>query len=134
MGDRLRDLGQRGGSAHERLLTAAIAGEAALARPLFGYGPDAFLPAFRAHRSDAYAETFGPVHTLNNAHSWPLQYAATLGLPGAALLVAAIVAALWRSRRLPIYAESELTGHSAGSQRLDRVFWVRSPTCSSASR
>jgi len=99
LAQRLADIGARGGSADERVLAAGSAWNAALARPAFGYGPDTFLPTFRAHRTDGYVVVFGPTAIINNAHSWPVQYAATLGFVGALLLVASVVAALWRSRR-----------------------------------
>jgi tetratricopeptide (TPR) repeat protein len=59
-------------------------------------------------RQDQYAASFGEAATVNNAHSWPLQYLATLGVPGATLLFAALVMALIRGRpRLPVGAAPE---------------------------
>ncbi|NTU71311.1 MAG: O-antigen ligase family protein [Coriobacteriia bacterium] len=97
-------------SAGERVLTARIALDAAATRPVFGYGPDAFLPAFRLHRTEAYVDEFGVGATSSNAHSWPLQYAATVGFVGALLLVTAIVLGLVRSRRYMSSASTNASG------------------------
>ncbi|MBF4510341.1 MAG: O-antigen ligase family protein [Aeromicrobium sp.] len=86
------------GSASERSLLIGVSAAAVAERPVLGHGPDAFLPAFRAHRSDAYVEAFGAEATVNNAHSWPLQYAVTLGVPGALLLLAVVASGLWSGR------------------------------------
>ena len=56
-----------------------------LSKPLFGYGPATFLAAFRLHRPASISRQFGSNFTMNNAHSWPFQYAATLGVMGAVL-------------------------------------------------
>lgn len=96
---RLRDVGQSS-SFNERVLGWEAATHAAAARPLLGYGPGTFLPAFRLHRSEAYATAFGAEAMVNNAHNWPLQIAATLGIPAAIVLVAAIALALWSSGRV----------------------------------
>jgi len=93
----------RGASAHasadQRVQIWAAAGSAVAERPAFGYGPDAFLAAFRMHRPESYATQFGDTSTTNNAHSWPLQVAATVGIPAALLFVAAVALALIRSAR-----------------------------------
>ncbi len=91
---RLSDVIEQTGSVQERRLLVETATAAARARPLAGYGPDAFLPAFRMHRPDDYSINSSAHSTMNNAHSWPLQYAATLGVPGALLLVGSVVVAL----------------------------------------
>lgn len=88
-----------GGALGERPLGWQAALDAALARPWLGYGPDTYVMAFRLHRPDAYVNAFGAEGTLGNAHNWPLQVAATLGVPAALLLVAAIVWALVASGR-----------------------------------
>lgn len=85
-------------TAQARVMLSRIAIDAAAARPLIGYGPDAYLSAFREHRDQSYREFAGSWSTNNNAHSWLPQYAATLGVPGAALLLAALAFGLWRSR------------------------------------
>lgn len=108
---RLADAASLGGSVSERASAAQTAVAAVAARPILGYGPDTFLPAFRANRSDGYVERFGSTATINNAHSWPLQYAATLGVPGMLLLVGMLVAAFWGSR-------SSLADAGSGSDAL----------------
>jgi len=86
-------------SADQRVQIWAAARSAIAERPAFGYGPDAFLAAFRMHRPEAYATQFGDTSTTNNAHSWPLQIAATAGVPVALLFAVAIALALVRSTR-----------------------------------
>ena len=83
----------------DRLLGWQAAVEASLARPLFGYGPDLFLTAFRLHRPDAYADIGGLAGTTSNAHSWPLQVAATIGAPAAIVFVSAVGLGLWSGVR-----------------------------------
>ena len=78
------------------LLQTTVA--ATMARPVFGFGPDNFLSAFRLYRPDRFVDVFGKVNTSNNAHSWPLEYAATLGIPGALLLCVVLVLALLGGR------------------------------------
>ena len=87
------------GGMQERLLAWQAALAAVAARPLLGWGPDTFIYAFRAMRPAAYATAFGADSTINNAHDWPLQTAATLGIGGALLLVAAVASALWSTGR-----------------------------------
>lgn len=95
VGERVADAASSGGSVTQRIdiLDSAVA--AAEARPLFGYGPATFLAAYRLHRSTALDAQLGPAFTVNNAHSWPLQYAATLGILGGIFLTCAVVSALW---------------------------------------
>ena len=81
-----------------RILLTQTTLNAVAARPVFGYGPDNFLAAFRLHRPARYIEVFGEASTNNNAHSWIGQYAATLGVLGAILLLAVIGCGLARSR------------------------------------
>ncbi len=67
-------------------------------KPLFGYGPDNYLAAFRLHRPDRYVEVFGQTSTNSNAHSWVLNYGANLGILGALLLAAALASGIVRGR------------------------------------
>ncbi len=88
------------GSLSERFLTWEAAVASIAQKPLFGWGPDGFLTAFRLHRPEQIAEVFGGAYLNSNAHDWPLQAAATLGVPAALAFCAAIVFALvgaWRS-------------------------------------
>ncbi len=87
----------RNDSVGERLLIVGVAVDAVAHRPVLGYGPDTFLPAFRAWRTNAYVAEFGADVAINNAHSWLLQYLVTLGIPGAFLLAAALALALVRA-------------------------------------
>lgn len=87
-----------GETATARLLLSKVAVDAAAERPLVGYGPDAYLAAFRRHHTAGYTELFGNWSTNNNAHSWIMQFLATLGFPGALLLAAALTAGILRSR------------------------------------
>ncbi len=107
------------GSSAERVLAWEAAARAAAARPLLGYGPDSFLAAFRLHRPDAYAAQFGAGGTINNAHNWPLNTAATLGPAAAVLLVFAIVWVLVRAGRVVWAADSR-----DGSVALYATVWV----------
>jgi hypothetical protein len=84
-----------------RVLLAQTSLNAVARRPLFGFGPDNYLAAFRLYRPARYLQVFGPASTNNNAHSWILQYATTLGIPGALLLAAALLFGLVRSRPRP---------------------------------
>lgn len=94
-----RIAGAGGGSADERVMTVEVALDAVAQRPLVGYGPDSFVAAFRQHRSDDIADNFGAAHVSGNAHSWPLQAGTTLGVPGALLLMAALLSGFWGARR-----------------------------------
>lgn len=83
------------GSARILLLRTTVA--AVADRPLLGFGPGNFLAAFRLHHPDRYNEEFGEISTNSNAHFWIAQYAATLGVPGALLLMAALALGLFRT-------------------------------------
>ncbi len=111
----------------DRLLGWQAAAEASLARPLFGYGPDSFLAAFRLHRPDAYADIGGLAGTTSNAHSWPLQIAATVGVPAMVVFVAAVGLALWSGVRSLRSASPDPGTSDARSSASDLVFtgvWV----------
>jgi hypothetical protein len=105
-------------SGSARVMLAETALGAAASRPLFGFGPDNFLAAFRLHRPGRYAATFGDESTNANAHSWPVQFAATLGFPGALLLGVALVVGLMRAR--PRRAESAM----ARADLLAAAVWI----------
>lgn len=86
-------LGQRavatveGGVLPDRIPLWAIAGRATLTRPLLGYGPDNFRPAFVGNRTADSLAILGP-GPQTSAHDWVLDGSAMTGLFGlAALLV-----------------------------------------------
>lgn len=81
-----------------RLYLAQATADIVAGDPITGIGPDNYLEGFRLHRPEGYVEVYGPRSTNNNAHNWVLQYAATLGVPGALLLSLALVAGILRSR------------------------------------
>ncbi|MBW6468938.1 MAG: O-antigen ligase family protein [Coriobacteriia bacterium] len=122
--DRVTDALSGVGSANERSLLVPISWEAALERPLTGYGPDAFLPAFRQHRSDDYVIAFSAQDTMNNAHSWPLQYAVTLGIPGALLLITVLGAGIWRARRVAFAPKAGEERQRGAGEVLMAAAWV----------
>jgi hypothetical protein len=117
-----------GGGLTDRLLGWQAALEATLARPLLGWGPDWFLGAFRLHRPDAYAEIGGLAGITGNAHSWPLQLAATVGVPAALAFVLAVGLALVAGARIALGGPVSATSADAtASRHADPVYvglWV----------
>lgn len=103
-----------GASTGERVLTLQAGFAAAAERPMLGWGPDRFLAAFRQVRPDRYAEQFGTIATINNAHSWPVQAAATLGIPAALLFLGALV---W-----PIAATVRLLPRRRAAETVDTLY------------
>jgi len=88
------------GSSLTRVLTWQAAIQSVRTYPLFGVGPDSFALAFNRFMPDAYVTAAGPGLLENNAHSLPLQLAATIGIPGAMLILGAVawvLASAWRS-------------------------------------
>lgn len=90
-----------------RILLAQTTLSAVAERPLFGYGPDNFLEAFRVNRPDRYVEVFGQNSLNANAHSWIGQFASTTGILGALLLGVALLWGLTRGRPRRDGAEGE---------------------------
>ncbi len=111
--ERLASLFQADGSIPARVLLVGVAADVVTQRPLTGWGPDAFLSAFRQFRPDGFVDAFGEPATMNSAHSWPLQYVVTLGLPAALVLLAALGWALWRGR-----PQGAAPGEAEGRPRL----------------
>ncbi len=97
--ERLRSLATSEGSVGQRLALWSDALRGLSARPLTGYGPDSFQLAFHRFRGDRLARLAGATGTVDNAHDWPLQLAITVGLPGAALVLAVPIVALVMSAR-----------------------------------
>lgn len=77
------------GTAAERIEIWKAAAGAVSARPLFGWGPDNFRVAFARHETKAYVSRLGGGRLEDNAHNYPLQLAATAGIPAALLFVLA---------------------------------------------
>lgn len=103
-----------------RLFLVDVAMEQARERPLLGSGPDTFLAAFRQYHDPEYARRYGQWSTNNNAHSWVIQYLATLGLPGALFLFCALTFGLLRGR--PRYARRGPTVREDGL--LTAAIWL----------
>ena len=66
-------------------------------RPLTGYGPGAFVVADRLHGTAA-DKALHPWALASDAHSLPVELAATGGLLALALAVAWLAAGIWSSR------------------------------------
>lgn len=81
------------------------------ARPLTGWGPDAFMIAFRRHKTEEFLRVSHNSPTIQySAHNDVLQAAATLGLPG----LLAYLWLLWAlGRRL--YASSRTSARAAAT-------------------
>jgi len=105
-------------------------------RPVLGGGPDTFSLVFTPHEPAEYVRGAGRLNVPDNAHNYPLQIAATLGLPGLALLYGLFVAAGWlsikriaggASRRGPV-EETSRQGPSPVEKAGERMgmagFWV----------
>ena len=119
------------GSASTRFMIWNSAAQAAGERPLFGFGPDTFRMVFRRFQPAEYAQLAGPNSVADNVHNYPLQLAASVGIPGAILFYAtiawgAIVSArtLWA---LPDAGTSEAAATSARDSKLVMVgLWAAS--------
>lgn len=75
------------GSGRTRLDLWVSTIDAIQAQPIFGFGPDTyglFFPAFRTAEYYWYAASLS---SADNAHSYPLHLASTIGIPGMALVV-----------------------------------------------
>jgi|GEM_PF-1964760 len=86
-----------GGSVGERIDTWRVAARAGLERPVVGYGPDTFVRAFRLHADESWWSVAGHARSANNAHSLPIQYWVTIGIPGVVIALTAVVWALAHS-------------------------------------
>lgn len=77
-----------GDSITERLLIWRGMLAATARRPVLGYGPDMAQLAFEANRPVEHARLYA-FSAVDNAHDWPLQLSATVGVVGAAFALAA---------------------------------------------
>lgn len=107
------------GSALTRFQIWDSAWRATLARPIVGFGPDTFRLIFPQYKPAAYAKAAGYLSVADNAHNYPLQLAATVGLVGAALYLGCVGHALWRTR-------TSIGGGAAGDSRriLPAALWA----------
>jgi len=80
---RLTELGSAG-TAATRLEIWKGALSMIAARPATGFGPDGFIVGFSQHRTNRYAALVAPEVTADNAHNYPLELGATLGVPALA--------------------------------------------------
>ncbi|MCL4369258.1 MAG: O-antigen ligase family protein, partial [Actinobacteria bacterium] len=78
-------------------------------RPIFGWGPDTFRFAFAQYRTAAYVATNGYSVTADNAHSYPLQLASGIGVPGMLLLFAFFGSVLLVSTRGGVFSRRSPT-------------------------
>ncbi|MCL2818616.1 MAG: O-antigen ligase family protein [Actinomycetia bacterium] len=74
------------GSAATRFQIWGAAWRAIMERPLLGWGPDTFRMVFRLFQPPEYNHDAGYRSVADNAHNYPLQVAAGIGLVGAILL------------------------------------------------
>lgn len=71
------------GSFETRLFIWRAALDGIAARPWTGWGPDAFVYVWYVMRPSADVALYSGAHMAEDAHSYPLQIAATLGVPAA---------------------------------------------------
>jgi len=74
------------GSAATRFQIWESALRAIKERPLLGWGPDTFRMVFRGFQHEGYNQDAGYRSVADNAHNYPLQVAAGIGVIGAVLL------------------------------------------------
>ena len=128
-----------GAGLQDRLLIWESAWRAALDRPLLGWGPDSFGVAYARYRQPGSQRFLYDFPFLTDqAHSWVLQQAATVGFIGLGVLLAlsgaAVVLLLTRGRaRDPLVAATiviALAGYwahglvSVGAVAVDWIPWV----------
>lgn len=82
------------GSFETRLFIWRAALDGIAQRPLFGWGPDAFVYLWYAHRPAADVALHGGAHIADDAHNYVLQLAATRGIPSAIAFVVGVGGAL----------------------------------------
>ena len=81
-------------------------------RPLVGHGPDTFRLVYRQYETVAYSRAAGFLSIPDNAHDYPLQLAASIGIPGFLLFAAVFVSGLASSARTVFARPSEGAGTS----------------------
>jgi O-antigen ligase len=101
LGARVQSIFQFGeGSAKSRFSIWRSALAATKARPLTGFGPDTFRLVFPRFKEAEYTQQVGRLSVADNVHNYPLQLAATLGIPGSLLFYAVMFSGIywgWRA-------------------------------------
>ena len=100
VGKRVASIFQFGGGSGQtrtEIWQAAVA--AIKERPITGWGADTFSLVFPKFKPVAYVEHAGYNGRADNAHDYPLQLAAGLGIPGMAMLYGIFLWAAVRSWR-----------------------------------
>lgn len=94
------------GSARARFENGLIAIRTLGDRPILGSGPGTFRLATMPNRTLALARSEGPDEYYGDAHSLPLEWAVTLGIPAGILSLIWVAGALRAGRRLgdPVFA------------------------------
>lgn len=92
VGARLASLGSGGAATRTRIWEAALRG--IQARPLLGWGLDTFNLVFERYKPASYVRASGYAAVADSAHSYPLQMATSLGIPGMLLLYGLFVLVL----------------------------------------
>lgn len=94
------------GSVRARFENGLIALRTLADRPILGSGPGAYRLATMPNRTLALARSEGPDEYFGDAHSLPLEWAVTLGVPAGILSLIWIASALRTGRRLgdPMFA------------------------------
>lgn len=88
------------GSAKSRFSIWRSAMAATKAKPLTGFGPDTFRLVFPKFKEVQYTQQVGRLSVADNVHNYPLQLAATLGIPGSLLFYAVMFSGIywgWRA-------------------------------------
>jgi len=94
------NLGQRliatvqGGELADRVFIYGTLARAVAERPMLGWGPDNVAAAFVAYRPIEF-ERISHGEIVDNAHSWPLQAAVTMGILGLGAVVVLLVSNMW---------------------------------------
>lgn len=89
-----------GGSIRARVENWRVAADAVADRPVVGSGPGTFRLVTMPHRTRELARAEGPDLYFGDAHSLPIEWAVTVGLPGGLLVLVWLVTSLWTARRL----------------------------------
>ena len=106
------------GSGRTRTEILAAGARAVKASPLIGYGPDTFALVYPRFELSQYVRDAGYQGIVDNAHSYPLQLAAGVGLPGVVLVYAIFALGAWRSAAL-------VFGRASGPERVvTGAFWA----------